>query len=220
MTRPLLAAALASAALALAFAPAAAAEPKRAVAPSGLVALFSSDDYPAEAIRNREEGIVDFRITVGVDGRVAGCTVVGSSGSALLDSTTCRILGERARFTPARNAAGKAVEDIHTGRINWQLPEDYALPPGVKAATQLWFGCSWGEVARLALSDLDAAAVAGRAFAACASFEQRVAGEVTKAKLPGLDSAAMIRSGREGVLATLPAVLAEWRAALEGKEAG
>jgi TonB family protein len=217
VTRPLLTAAFASAVLALASA--AAAEPKRAVAPSGLVTLFSSDDYPAEAIRNREEGIVAFRITVGVDGRVAGCAVVGSSGSALLDSTTCRILRERARFMPARNAAGEAVEDIHTGRINWQLPEDYALPPGVKAATELWFACTSGEVARLALSDLDAAAVAGRAFAACASFEQRIAAEVAKAKLPEIDSAAMIRSGKDGVLATLPDLLAEWRGALVGKEA-
>lgn len=40
--------------------------------------------------------------------------------------TTCSILQRRARFTPARDANGKIVEDISTARIRWVLPP---IPP-------------------------------------------------------------------------------------------
>ena len=36
---------------------------------------------------------------------------------------TCGILVRRARFTPARDAAGKPVPDTFEGRIVWRLPE-------------------------------------------------------------------------------------------------
>jgi TonB family protein len=223
MTGLLRLAAAAAAALPTALASAASAaptaEPKRAVAPSGLGTLFSEDDYPEEALAKREEGTVAFRITVGVDGRVSDCTVAGSSGSELLDTATCRILGERARFLPARNAAGQPVTDTHSGRIRWVLPDEDRFPPALNAATELWFACTSGEAAKLALSDLDAAAVATRVFAACAPLEQRVAAELAKAKFPASEAATMMLSSRHGVLATLPARLTEWRAALEGKEA-
>ena len=56
--------------------------------------------------------------------RVSGCTVTASSGSAALDSATCRLLRSRARFTPATDSTGAKTSDSVSGRIRWVLPAD------------------------------------------------------------------------------------------------
>jgi TonB family protein len=56
-------------------------------------------------------------------GRVTACTVTQSSGSVALDETTCRLMKERGRFTPARDAKGKAVAAQGTRRVIWRIPE-------------------------------------------------------------------------------------------------
>jgi TonB family protein len=93
-------------------------------ASADLAAYLSSDDYPAAALRAEEQGTANYRLDIGADGRVARCTITGSSGSAALDSATCRIMRSRARFEPARNAAGEPLPDRVTARIVWQLPAE------------------------------------------------------------------------------------------------
>jgi TonB family protein len=92
-------------------------------ATANLVSLFSTDDYPREAWRNGEQGIVAVTLTVSPDGKVADCVVNQSSGSPSLDVQTCRILWTRAHFTPARDAQGRPVQDTFHQRIRWELPE-------------------------------------------------------------------------------------------------
>jgi protein TonB len=84
--------------------------------------LFSQDDYPAAARRAREQGRVTYRIEIGPDGRVSGCAVRWSSGSASLDAATCRIVSRRARFAPSRDSAGRPVRDHRDGDVLWVLP--------------------------------------------------------------------------------------------------
>lgn len=91
---------------------------------ANLLSLFTDDDYPPEAIRNNEQGTVFVALNVGIDGRVGACTVLESSGSAVLDAATCRILMRRARFRPAHDGRGRAVPDIYRQRVRWQLPVD------------------------------------------------------------------------------------------------
>lgn len=95
-------------------------EPARARANLG--SYVSDADYPSEAIRREEQGTTRFRLTVSPDGRVAGCTVTASSGSAALDNATCRLMRSRARFTPAHDTSGNAVADVVTNAITWRLP--------------------------------------------------------------------------------------------------
>lgn len=106
------------------------AQPARARA--NLPSYFSDADYPAAAIRAGEQGTTVFRLTVGPDGRVTNCVVTSSSGSSALDSATCRIMRSRARFTPARDAAGNAATDTVSSHVRWVLPapEPPPLPPG------------------------------------------------------------------------------------------
>ena len=95
-------------------------EPARARA--NLAAYFTDNDYPADAIRRDEQGTVGFVLDVAPEGRIARCLVEQSSGSAALDAATCRTLRSRARFRPARDAAGRPVGDRVRGRIKWVLP--------------------------------------------------------------------------------------------------
>lgn len=168
----------------LAAAPAASAEPPPtapARAKAQLAALFSDEDYPAEAVRNREQGAVAFRLSVGADGAATDCEVTGSSGSALLDSTTCSLLMARARFEPARDSKGGPTPDTYSGRIIWRLPEDE--PPAPHPALVMWILCVGGEASKLVPGDAPPAEVARRAFLPCKALEAIVAPDPERARL-------------------------------------
>lgn len=83
---------------------------------------ISHHDYPAAALSARQQGTTGVRLTVGLDGRITGCSVTASAGSAHLDSATCRLLVNRARFTPARDTAGNLAESFVETSITWTLP--------------------------------------------------------------------------------------------------
>ena len=103
------------------------AEPVRTVKPAraraNLASYVSDEDYPSSAVRNEEQGTTRFRLGVGPNGQVTECSVIGSSGSSALDSATCRLMKQRAKFTPARNSAGEPTSDSVTSAIRWVLPE-------------------------------------------------------------------------------------------------
>jgi protein TonB len=89
-----------------------------------LAEVVSDADYPDSAIRAEEQGIVGYDLKVGTDGRVTGCVITSSSGSAALDETTCRIMTARMQFTPARDRKGRPVADIVHARLRWVIPAD------------------------------------------------------------------------------------------------
>jgi TonB family protein len=195
--------------------------PSRASAAS-LVQLFTDDDYPKEAIRTGEQGTVAFQLEIGTDGLVAACTVTSSSGSAILDSTTCRLLQQRAKFTPAKSSLGKPVTDTYAGRITWRLPEDATessnLPPAAEAAMQLWSACATGEAAKLVPSPLPAGQVTQRALAACAALEALATRELMEALKDSSPSRAVL-AFKEYVSAATAEMVDRTRAALKGEVA-
>lgn len=91
----------------------------------------TTNDYPVRALHNMEQGATGFALTVDPRGRVASCLVTESSGSVDLDEATCRLVSDRARFQPATDARGRAVEGGYTSRVHWVLPSARnALQPG------------------------------------------------------------------------------------------
>jgi TonB family protein len=88
---------------------------------ANLASYVNNDDYPEEALSRDEQGIVGFKLDVDQAGRVSRCTVTASSGSASLDSATCRIMTSRARFSPATDDAGRPVGDSINSHIRWQI---------------------------------------------------------------------------------------------------
>jgi TonB family protein len=79
--------------------------------------FFYPPDHPQGA--QGQTGTTGVRLTVGPNGRVTGCTITRSSGSRVLDSTTCRLLVARARFTPARDSAGMPMDERYDGSVSW-----------------------------------------------------------------------------------------------------
>jgi TonB family protein len=77
-------------------------------------------DYPPEAARRGEGGTSRVLLSVGSDGRVAGCRLDRSSGSAALDAATCRLTRARLRFHPARDSAGEAAPGEMLFSMEWQ----------------------------------------------------------------------------------------------------
>jgi TonB family protein len=96
--------------------------PQRAAPMHSYPSYIRRADYPAAARRNGEEGQVYFQLTIGANGRVTDCVIAATSGSPTLDGTTCRILRSRARYAPARDAAGTPVPDTDRGTFVWRLP--------------------------------------------------------------------------------------------------
>lgn len=95
------------------------------VTPKGnFQSLMSTDDYPSASLRNNEEGTVSYRLDVGTDGRVTGCSVTSSSGFPKLDQTACTLLQRRARFNIGKDAAGNPVTGVYNGRFTWKIPKD------------------------------------------------------------------------------------------------
>lgn len=70
---------------------------------------LKDSDYPRDAAETGLHGKVSVRFLVWTDGRVRNCTTAHSSGSAQLDDTTCRLITERYRYDPSRDAQGRAV---------------------------------------------------------------------------------------------------------------
>lgn len=74
-------------------------------------------DYPRAAAGH--QGAVTAHLEISVTGIVTGCSITRSSGSAVLDATTCRLIRERFRYTPARDAQGRAVPDVTGWQQRW-----------------------------------------------------------------------------------------------------
>ncbi|MFL6844289.1 MAG: energy transducer TonB [Allosphingosinicella sp.] len=94
--------------------------------------LIAVEDYPQAAIRSGEQGRVGFALDVGAELRVHGCSVTRSSGSAALDSATCRLIQSRARFTPAMDSNGRPVPSRVEEIVAWTLSDGRPAAPRVE----------------------------------------------------------------------------------------
>lgn len=83
--------------------------------------IFSSEDYPSQPLDEGDDGDVRAVLLIDETGRVADCTLTKASGVAALDSQTCAVYRERARYKPARDKAGKARRDVDTATIHWVI---------------------------------------------------------------------------------------------------
>jgi TonB family protein len=93
-----------------------------AVPPRGNLAAFvTHGDYPLASLSRESQGIVVFRLDLDGEGRAVGCDVLVSSGDQALDATTCRIMRQRARLEPARDAQGRPIPTTYVSSITWRI---------------------------------------------------------------------------------------------------
>lgn len=83
--------------------------------------LITSADYPRDAIDRHQGGRVKFALLIDEKGKVADCSVIETSGVAVLDAQSCALLKTRARFESALGADGKPAKDAVTAAIVWRM---------------------------------------------------------------------------------------------------
>ena len=104
-----------------------------------LNSYFSPDDYPARADRQEEQGAVRFDLAIGTDGRVSNCLVTRSSGSAVLDRSTCRILTRRLRYQRIdRPGAWRTAAASDRGIVRWTLDPNRPRRPAIEHIPHGW----------------------------------------------------------------------------------
>ena len=80
----------------------------------------TTEDYPAEMLRERRSGVVSFRLIVDEQGMVASChTDIQPSGP--FDTATCAALTKHARFKPALDSAGEPMRTLYANTVRFQL---------------------------------------------------------------------------------------------------
>lgn len=91
------------------------------VAPRQTGGRIRDKDYPREAGEQGVSGTVGVRFVVAIDGRVPRCQVTRSSGSDVLDQTTCRLIVQRYRYKPAHDAHGHPFEAVIVQNEGWYV---------------------------------------------------------------------------------------------------
>lgn len=95
--------------------------PLKERATTNIARYFDSFDYPSIALDNRQTGQVEFGLLIDEKGKIADCSILGTSGVPVLDAQSCAVLKERARFKPAIGVDGKPARDALIGRVRWVL---------------------------------------------------------------------------------------------------
>jgi protein TonB len=92
-----------------------------ATPPVRIAGALTNADYRRTRPPTGAAGTVVVRYRIRADGRVDRCTVLETSGYAVLDEATCRLIEQRFRFEPARDAGGRAID--------WEVRTDYTWRP-------------------------------------------------------------------------------------------
>ena len=83
--------------------------------------LFSSSDYPDQAILRSQSGTAKVVGLVDEKGQLADCMVVETSGIAVLDAQTCIMIHKRGKFTPAIGSDNKPAKSVFVQRVRWEM---------------------------------------------------------------------------------------------------
>lgn len=82
------------------------------------------DDYPPVALRYGLEGKVAVLLGIGSDGRIMSCRPLRSSGTALLDNSTCSLMPRRAHFLFAGSPPAYSGLRYAAVALGWVLPRN------------------------------------------------------------------------------------------------
>jgi protein TonB len=92
--------------------------------PRWLRGRLRDSDYPPGLGEAGIFGRVHVRYVVETDGRVSNCSVTRSSGSGVLDRTTCDLIEERFRYDPARDRFGRPIRSNLIESYEWLVEDE------------------------------------------------------------------------------------------------
>lgn len=95
-----------------------------AVPPRLLTTIVGPDDYPLALIEAGAQGHIVVTIRISPSGEPTACEIRQSTGFPALDSHTCGLVMQRARFEPARNEQGDPVPSYVFAPIIWRIPAE------------------------------------------------------------------------------------------------
>lgn len=84
---------------------------------------ISTSDYPVRDLRQGNQGVVRFSLSINSQGKVTGCAITQSSGFVGLDDATCKYISRRARFEPATGPDGKSIASRFHNTVRWIVPD-------------------------------------------------------------------------------------------------
>lgn len=90
---------------------------------------ISDADVPAAVRDSLFSGTTRAEVAVGTRGEVIGCRTRRSSGSSLLDDTTCRLIFQRFRFRPALDGQGRARNGTIIYEQEWTVTGQFGEEP-------------------------------------------------------------------------------------------
>lgn len=85
-------------------------------------------DLPGELLDTGFSGTTSVRYLVAQNGRVPSCEVTRSSGNAVIDETTCRLIRQRFRFRPSLDGNGRPVDSTIIENHSWEIEADRPAP--------------------------------------------------------------------------------------------
>jgi TonB family protein len=118
-------------------------------------------DYPTAAAGTNQSGRTRVSLSIDRAGQVTQCRVAESSGSAVLDATSCALILQRFRYAPARDAHGGAIASTVARSIVWRLPAAAPVDPSslaeFAAGQVIWTTGTGRNGVRCAVETSDAA---------------------------------------------------------------
>lgn len=81
-----------------------------------------SSDYPVKMLQAGQPAFVDFRLSVGADGKPTACHIQATTRPKEFDDAVCQSLMRRASFLPALDAGGQPIASWWRSRVRFQLP--------------------------------------------------------------------------------------------------
>jgi TonB family protein len=90
-------------------------EPK-AISPQN---WLTSGDFPADAARAGDTGVVSFEVAIDATGKPFSCKVMQPTAWPSFDKTACAAMVVRGRFEPAHDGAGAPIASSWRRSVNW-----------------------------------------------------------------------------------------------------
>lgn len=78
-------------------------------------------DYPSSALEANPSWRAKVRMSVDATGKPRDCTPLKSSDGSLFAETTCKLLMERAQFSPAVDLDGKPMASMYVYTVDWKV---------------------------------------------------------------------------------------------------
>ena len=80
-----------------------------------------SSDYPSDMLAAGQPAIVEFRLSVSMEGIPTSCHIQSTTRPKEFDDAVCQSVMRRARFDPALDAEGKPLASYYRNRVLFQI---------------------------------------------------------------------------------------------------